>query len=1115
MRQDVVLAFIALASWMTTAERVYHGCKVCTCDWTGGMVDCSLRNLRALPDNGSFPTNATLFAFNNNEIESIDRHYFIGFENLKTIHGQENKLRESFLLPATVEEVDLSQNKLANICEMFDSQFIYSSLSYLSFQYNNIEHLHSGCLSNLSALGKIIFSDNEIKVIEPNSFRNLTSLSLLQLGNNKIRSLSSNMFVNVGKCASGMAQFQLVLTANSLTRLQAQALDLPCLSDLLINENKISEISQEAFQLLPRLSKLDLSGNRLVRLELEMFSHLHRALGKRVLTMLDVSNNSLVSLKGWSSDNEDALVILELNLPNNFLTYIDPTFLSDVRIVTHLDISGNQLTEFPPTLTHQVSLYKLSSLYNNISVIKKSTFAGLVKLIHLNLMENKIHTIEDYAFATLDNIENILMQENSVQNVSRNSFILSSQTKTVNIFLTCTGFQETPTTQSNARLHCVTPENLAVIYVPQASTYFLKTRGFKCRKIPFSSTEYCKCIQCSTAKMLITDFHGDGQCVSCPKGGYYQDKPGQNACIKCDHGTYVGLHQKSANSAADCHVCPSGTDTTKHAGYRACDCVSNHFRLDRYGECVKCNGKGEQCQDDYLSVANKYWWRWEDAETEYRYSLLVENLKNRGDNYNRNTTKFTGILPKIHLCPISESCNGRNSSVRINNSDMCTEGYEGILCGNCSTGYHFWFQKCYACPQKWRTILQIFGFLALLVFLATILYVIDKNVRNKKTNVVVDQLSSSLKILVGFFQVMSAVLDALSYVPWPQAILSVGHFMKTIELNILAVAAISCLNEKLRFNALEIPGLKVAIQLCFLCCFWVYYKIRLRIIRRSASRLSTTTFRLRVSQVRTACLRNSWWILFVGYPSTAASIMATFPYKTWTCMKVCFHESLNQSTQDQYCKWILKDDYSVECNFGASTFLWAVCWILISYVIILPILLFVALKMKNKRTFWEQCSFTCDFYDSLAFLDGNYKPRFWFWEVVEILRKLVLISGIGFFGRMSHSGLALATLLAVLFLVLHAQLQPIERRSEHWLQLIALSVICTNLMMGAVFFLSYQDKRDPGYNSLLDEKRFSNIVITANSFFLICIICKMVYGLFRVGAEFIKSKKTQTVSSDS
>ena len=60
MRQDVVLAFIALASWMTTTESVYHGCKVCTCDWTGGMVDCSFRNLRALPDNGSFPANATL-----------------------------------------------------------------------------------------------------------------------------------------------------------------------------------------------------------------------------------------------------------------------------------------------------------------------------------------------------------------------------------------------------------------------------------------------------------------------------------------------------------------------------------------------------------------------------------------------------------------------------------------------------------------------------------------------------------------------------------------------------------------------------------------------------------------------------------------------------------------------------------------------------------------------------------------------------------------------------------------------------------------------------------------------------------------------------------------------
>ena len=581
-------------------------------------------------------------------------------------------------------------------------------------------------------------------------------------------------------------------------------------------------------------------------------------------------------------------------------------------------------------------------------------------------------------------------------------------------------------------------------------------------------------------------------------GGYYQDRTGANTCQKCVNGTFVSPSSAPGKTAADCYVCPAGTNTTIHAGYRACSCLANFSRTDRFGPCQSCDASlGMQCEDDYLSVLPGFWWSWHgwdgkdnDSTNENLYVKFVENLKIRNDTYDKKSTKFTLPLPKINPCPINESCTSK-AARRISRDAMCAEGYQGTLCGQCSDNYYTWFQRCKKCPQKWRTALQLFFLFVLFGVLAAVLYAIDR-LRNSRDDLM-DQISSALKIIVGFVQVMSAVFDVLSYVPWPRALLSIGHFMKLLELNIIAVATPTCLNKNLRFNALMIPIFKFMCQLVLLLSIWGYYKARRKyVVSCSKDRDAVES---KISRSRTSCMRNSWWILFISYPSTAASIMATFPYRDWTCMKVCLRESnstgnaSNGTDYGQDCRWLLKEDYSVVCNYSMSTTLWILCWALLAYVIVLPALLFIGLEVRRRKgrpdAILEQYTFISDFVKSLRFLDSNYKSEYWYWEVVEIGRKFFLTVGMSFFGRQSHSGIALAMLLATLFLVLHAQLKPIKRSFGHWLQLIALSVISINLMMGTLVLLSFTDEQDPGYNSLIDQEAFSYIVIAANSVFLL------------------------------
>ena len=560
-------------------------------------------------------------------------------------------------------------------------------------------------------------------------------------------------------------------------------------------------------------------------------------------------------------------------------------------------------------------------------------------------------------------------------------------------------------------------------------------------------------------------------------GGFYQDDSGKSLCKNCVNGSFVAPHSSPGKTASACQVCPRGTKTSDHAGYRACKCLTNYYRLERFGPCFKCRYAGQQCMNDYASVKRGYWWNWASNgvnttdELEQAYRDFANNLSVLDDSYSRESMNFSGYLPQIYRCPIKDACNGRSDAeakVRIGNAKMCSEGYQGALCAQCSKGYYTWFERCYECPPKWRTGLQLIGLVCALLLLVAVLYVVDKVRGSESGHGLIDRLSSTLKIIVGFVQVMSGVFDALTYIPWPQVLLTFSHYMKLAELNVLAVASPTCISEQLRVNALVEPIFKVACQVGLLASIWIYYRIK---------RQFFLTSDVDVSRTRTSCLRNAWWILFICYPSTSDSIMATFPYKSWTCLNIC----LSKDKANPLCRSLLKEDLSVECRFDDPRWrtMWIMCWSLISYVVLLPLLLLAALWIKRKK------AIKTDFLKSIEFLDDNYKARYWYWEVVEIGRKFLLTFGISYFGRMSHSGLALATLLAILFLVLHAQFRPIKRNSGHWLQLLSLSVISTNLIMGTLFLVSYEDKEDTGYNGLLDEKAFSCIVLAVNIFFLV------------------------------
>ncbi|KAL9976947.1 hypothetical protein ACROYT_G014294 [Oculina patagonica] len=86
----------------------------------------------------------------------------------------------------------------------------------------------------------------------------------------------------------------------------------------------------------------------------------------------------------------------------------------------------------------------------------------------------------------------------------------------------------------------------------------------------------------------------------------------------------------------------------------------------------------------------------------------------------------------------------------------------------------------------------------------------------------------------------------------------------------------------------------------------------------------------------------------------------------------------------------------------------------------------------------------------LRFLYENYKTRSWYWELVEMTRKVILTCGLIFVGQESRSYIGLALVIAGMYGFVFAWVKPLQDATENRLMTTSLAVTVVNLVIGAV-----------------------------------------------------------------
>nr|ABB21139.1 variable lymphocyte receptor A [Eptatretus stoutii] len=166
------LLIILSTAWISQANGAT--CKkdggVCTCNDQTKNVDCSYKELTAIPSN--IPTDTDRLLLGSNKLSSLSAKAFHSLSSL------------TFL--------DLSYNQLQTLpAGVFDE---LKNLENLRIQQNQLQALPVGVFDHLVSLDKLVLSDNQLKYLPPKVFDSLTKITYLGLGNNKLQRLPNGVF---------------------------------------------------------------------------------------------------------------------------------------------------------------------------------------------------------------------------------------------------------------------------------------------------------------------------------------------------------------------------------------------------------------------------------------------------------------------------------------------------------------------------------------------------------------------------------------------------------------------------------------------------------------------------------------------------------------------------------------------------------------------------------------------------------------------------------------------------------------------------------------------------------------------------------------------------------
>nr|AET11744.1 RH30065p1 [Drosophila melanogaster] len=247
-----------------------------------------------------------------------------------------------------------------------------------------LDYIPTMIIEPLKNLSSIVIEYSQVEIVKSYAFANLPFLERIILNNNHIMALDQDAFANHIR-----------------------------LRELNLEHNQIFEMDRYAFRNLPLCERLFLNNNNISTLHEGLFADMAR------LTFLNLAHNQINVLTSEIFRGLGNLNVLKLT--RNNLNFIGDTVFAELWSLSELELDDNRIERISERALDGLNTLKTLNLRNNLlKKIDNGLLRGTPALLSINVQANKLETLTFYTFQPImDNLVN----STSELLVSDNKFI--------------------------------------------------------------------------------------------------------------------------------------------------------------------------------------------------------------------------------------------------------------------------------------------------------------------------------------------------------------------------------------------------------------------------------------------------------------------------------------------------------------------------------------------------------------------------------------------------------------------------------------------------------------------------------------------------------------------
>lgn len=575
--------------------------------------------------------------------------------------------------------------------------------------------------------------------------------------------------------------------------------------------------------------------------------------------------------------------------------------------------------------------------------------------------------------------------------------------------------------------------------------------------------EFCTAMSFAQGQELLVSY-------TCPAGMVRFE--GQTLCTKCPYPEFT-------QDQVTCEACPLNMEPDAIGS--VCQCKENFYNvrhLDGSDRQLTCNARSYVPNDDEDSISTDLQCKSKDSlscvSTCQGMDMVLEPGWTAKDIGNGQSAYF--------LCVGGEtSCPGGSVA-----NLTCGIGYAGLLCANCAEGYHSAAgNRCKPCSEQ-----TIAGAVAILLGLVivfvlawkvkvwynyfTIFAQIAELMAELNLQAISKQLMASLQILSG----LGPVLDIVFPPVMAELLQNIASFFK---IDVAELFGLGCFTVTSYPTSLLVNFGTVLLFVVFIYGVYWYQinalenssdeekeqqarEVFRRFDRGGDGTLSEDEVKQIVRQIDSSISDEAATKLFAvadaagskdgqidfdEFMAAARSdkteefslddliiakqrfdIRASALGRFFLLVFVMYPGLTNKIFEGFMCRnlgdtWVLHTDYTFECYTSNWYLLASICGVLaILWPIGLPAFLYHRLR-KDQTLIHEEDVDTLKFWD---FAIGDYDVNHWYWECVELSRKMILSGMLGLLGRGSIKQVAVGVVVSFLFFAFALKEHPFESK---------------------------------------------------------------------------------------